>query len=200
MDPRSEAALALLYPPFAADVRVLCNAIYTQTGVKTEVIQGLRTAAEQDALFNKHNGTTNAHGLYSMHCFGLAADLCPSKLPGDVPWTPDWDGTDAHYAYMIKLGEKQGFNCGADWHSITDKPHFQLAGIPTTPTDEMRAVLAAHGLQGVWEAVAAGKFGIALSASAAPYSRSFTEDVTRVVLDDLANAGPISRAIEGWQG
>ena len=197
MDPRSEAELARLYPPFAEAVRVLCADIYNTTGVETEVIQGLRTSAEQDADFAKRPRVTRARGGYSMHNFGLAVDLNPSKFPGDVPWLPDWDGTDDHYKHMIALGEKHGFNCGADWHSITDEPHFQLAGIPTTPTDEMRAVLASGGLPAVWAAVAAGKFALSLSASA---ERALTEDdVVRIVLDDLNSGGPISRAIEGWQ-
>ena len=60
-------------------------------GLTVEVVQGLRTFAEQDALFaqgrsKKGQIVTNAKGGQSNHNYGLAVDLCPF-----VNGKPQWN-------------------------------------------------------------------------------------------------------------
>lgn len=160
MDPISLQRANQLFPELALLWNKFHDTLIGQYGNEPRITQGLRTSAEQDALFAKVPKVTNARGGYSMHNFGLAFDACPDKIDGGV-WTPDWDGKDAHYAMMVSVGEDLGLNCGADWHSFKDEPHFQWArGLPNTPTDQMRADLAGGGLNRVWENVRAGKYNV----------------------------------------
>ena len=52
---------------------------------------------------------------------------------------------------LISSGIKLGLVGGSHWQSIHDEPHFQLAGLPITPTEEMREYLSANGLKVFWE-------------------------------------------------
>jgi peptidoglycan L-alanyl-D-glutamate endopeptidase CwlK len=126
-------------------------------GIYIRVVQGLRTAAEQDMLYAEGRTTpgpkvTNAKGGYSNHNFGMAVDLVPG-IRGDDPWQPNWKAAHPDYQAMIAAGEAQGLVSGSRWKSMPDMPHFQLAGIPVTPTDGMRAALS-QGLNHVWNTFA----------------------------------------------
>lgn len=131
--------------------------------IEIRVVQGLRTWDDQLKIWEQGRDgnpgpvVTNARPGYSMHNFGLAFDCMPDKVWG-VPWTPDGDAKDEHYAKMVAAGMAQGLNCGANWHSFHDTPHFQIAGLPETPTDAMRADFANGGLAEVWSNVLAGKY------------------------------------------
>lgn len=122
-------------------------------GIVIRVVQGLRTAAEQDALYAEGRTepgkiVTNARGGWSNHNFGLAVDLIPG-LRGDDSWQPNWNAQHPDYKTMIAAGEAQGLVSGSTWAHMPDYPHFQLAGIPVTPSDAMRADLV-HGLPFIW--------------------------------------------------
>lgn len=165
MDAVSEERLSLVAPALATLIRAMYEDLAAQSpSIHIRVTQGLRTKAEQDALYAKGRTTpgsivTRAQGGFSAHNFGLAVDCCPDKIDG-VPWSPDWDAADARYAAMVAAGEKQGLVCGANWHSIKDEPHFQIAGFPVTPTDAMRHDLGAggmHELMTIWGD--AGQYG-----------------------------------------
>lgn len=180
MDTISELRLAALHPLLQQKVRAM-DAALTAQGIQIRVVQGLRTEQYQDALFAKgrtdasllaqgitagalarinaadpnhanEERVTNAPGGYSMHNFGLAVDCVPG-IRGREPWVPNWDSKHPDFAAMIAAGEAQGLVCGATWKSIPDKPHFQLAGIPVTPNDAMRSMLAERGLQAVWDTI-----------------------------------------------
>jgi len=144
-------------PEFAAKVRAMSDALAAQ-GLYIRVTQGYRTFAAQDDLFAERPKVTNARGGYSMHNFGLAVDCAPSLDAIGTPFDPDWNGADAHYAAQVAAGEAQGLNCGANWHSFKDEPHFQWPGIPDTPTDAMRGDIYSGGLSLVWTSTLAGKY------------------------------------------
>ena len=148
MDAVSETRLGLVAPELAARVQAMYDELAAGSpSIHIRVTQGLRTKGEQDALYAQGrsapgNVVTRARGGYSAHNFGLAVDCCPDKVEG-LTWSPDWDSNDERYAAMVAAGERQGLICGANWHSIKDEPHFQLAGFPVTPTDAMRSDLGA---------------------------------------------------------
>jgi peptidoglycan L-alanyl-D-glutamate endopeptidase CwlK len=155
MDNVSEARLALVHPVLALKVRAMAGELAAK-GIYIRVVQGLRTKAEQDALYAQGRTTgkpgahvTNARGGYSNHNFGMAVDCVPG-VRGDDTWTPNWNAKHPDYRAMIAAGEAQGLVSGSRWVSMPDEPHFQLAGVPVTPTDAMRTVLA-EGLPQVWD-------------------------------------------------
>src|ERR1019366_5531638 len=82
MDNASEERLQLVCPQLADKVRQMAENLANQN-IDIRVTQGLRTYAEQDALYAQGRTTpgrivTNAKGGYSYHCFGLAIDCAPS--------------------------------------------------------------------------------------------------------------------------
>jgi len=119
-----------LHPLIREEVRQLVDKINTQilTGsVKMIVTQGLRTFAEQDALYGQRPKVTNAKGGQSIHNYGLAFDFCLAD-GGKTIWdtvidfdndnTPDW-------MEAVKAFKLAGYAWGGDFRSIVDKPHFE---------------------------------------------------------------------------
>jgi peptidoglycan LD-endopeptidase CwlK len=158
MDTVSEQRLSWVMPELADLIHSMAAALELK-GITIRVTQGLRTFEEQNDLFAQKPRVTNAPGGYSMHNFGLAVDCVPDKIHGQT-WTPDWDGKDDRYAQMVAAGVALGLNAGANWHSFVDMPHFQLGGIPTTPTDQMRQDFYSGGLPLVWSKTIAGAYNV----------------------------------------
>jgi peptidoglycan L-alanyl-D-glutamate endopeptidase CwlK len=154
MDAPSEEKLAQVHPVLATKVRAANDALIASTGNGLRVAQGLRTYAEQEALYEQGRSepgsiVTNAPGGYSNHNFGMAVDCYPFTA-GDAG-ALDWNGSDPEFLAMVAALKAQGLVWGGDWKSITDKPHFQLAGVPVSPTPADRKAFAAGGLSNVWE-------------------------------------------------
>lgn len=162
MDTASEQRLQFVMPALADKIRYLARLLETE-GIEMRVTAGLRTVAQQDALYAQgRNGdtrprVTNCPGGYSYHNFGLAVDCCPSQFGPDKPFTPDWNDSHPSWQRMIFLGVQLGLTSGANWRTIKDAPHLQLTGrFPEgAPSDELRAILQEKGIEAVWEAVAA---------------------------------------------
>lgn len=92
--------------------------------ITLRISQGLRTIAEQDALFAQGRTgpgkiVTNAKGGQSYHNYGLAVDLVELKSDGSVNWNFD-------YKKLKPYSDKYGIEWGGTFKSILDKPHFQL--------------------------------------------------------------------------
>ncbi|WP_379135947.1 M15 family metallopeptidase [Paenibacillus sp. sgz500958] len=131
---KSSARLVGLQPVVLAAVLALIERSFA-AGVPIIITQGLRTIAEQDALYAQGRSkpgsiVTNAKGGYSYHNYGLAVDfalLLPDgksvswdmNLDGDKDKLKDWDE-------VIKLGNELGFEWGGDWTSFKDYPHLQM--------------------------------------------------------------------------
>ena len=152
MDSVSETRLALVHPLLSHKVHAMAQDLAAK-GIYIRVVQGLRTKEEQDALYAigrtaPGHIVTNARGGYSNHNFGMAVDCVPG-IRGEGPWVPNWNASHPDYQDMISAGIAQGLVSGSTWIHMPDEPHFQLAGIPVTPTDEMRAALQ-QGLPFVW--------------------------------------------------
>ena len=151
-DAISNQRLALVNPELAAKVNLAAN-LLAMSGTYFRVAQGLRTFAEQDALYAQGRTApghivTNAEGGYSNHNFGCAVDCYPflSGATGEL----NWDAKSPQFQAMVSALKDQGLVWGGEWTHMPDAPHFQLANVPVTPTDADRAAFAAGGLAAVW--------------------------------------------------
>jgi peptidoglycan L-alanyl-D-glutamate endopeptidase CwlK len=124
------------------------------------ITQGLRTYAQQDALWQEgrnpdggyadpthHVGVvTNAKGGQSMHNFGLAVDVAPI-INGII----DWNDKDANWAAILAKAPTCGLAEGAEWRTFPDEPHLYLQELPASPDDALRTIFINGGLQAVFE-------------------------------------------------
>jgi hypothetical protein len=150
MDQGSEK-LSAVHPVLAAKVRAAAENLAAR-GVEIRVVQGMRTADEQDALYAKGRTVlmysqgkaqpivTKARGGYSSHNLVLGARA----------WTPNWVVSSDGFKAMVLELKAERLLWGGDWKTMRgDYDHFYLPSSPTTPTDAMRAALAAGGLSQV---------------------------------------------------
>ncbi len=156
---KSDKRLIGLHPVFELVLEKLIERCYAR-GVWVLITQGLRTYAEQDALYAQGRTkpgqvVTKAQGGYSNHNFGFAADFALLLRDGrTVSWDtlrdddkdslPDW-------SEVVEEAKKLGLEWGGDWGSFKDMPHLQMVfGITTAqfragkrPTQtQLNAVLA----------------------------------------------------------
>lgn len=131
-------------------------------GVNIRITHGLRTIAEQEALYaqgrtvlydkdgKKLSKVTNARGGYSNHNFGVAIDFVLMASGYDIKADADKDG-QADWYEVVEEAKKLGFTWGGDWKSFVDNPHFEMTfGLTTAqfragkrPTQsQINAVLA----------------------------------------------------------
>ena len=166
MKPSSEKRLQQLHPALATAVRAMIADLAAQ-GTVVEVVQGLRTFAEQDALYAKGRTTpgaivTQARGGESNHNYGLAVDLCP--FTGDKP---DWNAPMTVWAAIGAAAAARGLEWGGQWKKFLDKPHVQL---PAITVKECARCYQAGGLEAVWTA-ASQKIGWADAPRTVPMPR-----------------------------
>ena len=120
---RSEAVIATLLP----QVQPYARALYFKArdhGITINIISGLRTYAEQDALYARGRTApgkkvTNARGGYSNHNFGIAFDIGVFEGNRYLP-------SSSKYKAVGVLGQELGLEWGGNWKTIVDQPHFQL--------------------------------------------------------------------------
>jgi peptidoglycan LD-endopeptidase CwlK len=166
MDKRSEAVLANVDSGLADKVRAAANQLAT-LGTYLLVVSGLRTAAEQNALYAQgRNGApghivTNAKAGYSMHNYGLAVDVVPylSGKSGQL----NWDSNTPQFRAMVVALEAQGLVWGGEWKTFPDPDHFQMLGIPASPNGAMLADYGDGGqasLRSIWSKAAAGTYAV----------------------------------------
>lgn len=131
---KSAARLVGLHPVLLAAAKALIEQSYSR-GVPIVITQGLRTIAEQNALYAQGRTkpgpiVTNAKGGTSYHNYGLAFDfaiLLPNgkslswdmKRDGDKDKTADWQE-------VVQEGKRMGLEWGGDWTSFKDASHFQM--------------------------------------------------------------------------
>ncbi len=108
-------------------VQPFARALYFKArgnGITIEIINGLRTFQEQDALYARGRTrpgliVTNARAGQSVHNYGLAFDVGVfegNRYLGDSP----------KYKAVGALGLELGLEWGGDWKTFVDQPHFQL--------------------------------------------------------------------------
>jgi peptidoglycan L-alanyl-D-glutamate endopeptidase CwlK len=151
MDPISESRLSQVHPELARRIHQLEQYMIAE-GIEIRVVQGLRTYAEQDAIYAQGRTTpgkivTKAPGGYSMHNFGLAVDVAPFRNG-----QPDWDASDSEWQLLLAKALTCGLAEGARWtHVQEDNPHLYPQELPASPSDTMRSLMASGGLQAVWD-------------------------------------------------
>jgi peptidoglycan LD-endopeptidase CwlK len=123
VDDRSESVIASLQPEVRTYARALVHAADV-AGIDIKVISGLRSYAEQDALFAQGRTkagrrVTNCKGGESNHNFGVAFDIGVFDGSHYLPESPSYDAVGV-------LGKQLGLEWGGDWTSLVDKPHFEL--------------------------------------------------------------------------
>jgi peptidoglycan L-alanyl-D-glutamate endopeptidase CwlK len=127
LDDRSERNLATLHPDLhhrASTFVAAAKSLAAQRGFDVKCICGLRTWAEQDALYAKGRTTsgpvvTRARAGHSMHNFSLALDLGVFSRDGKT-----YHGSHGLYRELGPLGESLGFEWGGRW-KFNDEPHYQ---------------------------------------------------------------------------
>jgi len=126
-DSRSERNIQTLNLKAQSAARLFLKAVLS-AGISARIISGTRTYAEQDHLYgigrngNPGHVVTNARGGQSNHNFGIAWDIGVFENGNYLPESPLYD-----QAAKTGLDALPQLEWGGDWHSITDRPHFQLA-------------------------------------------------------------------------
>lgn len=132
---KSAPRLTGLHPVVLAAANALIECCYT-CGVPVQITQGLRTIAEQDALYAQGRTkpgpvVTNARGGQSYHNYGLAIDFALLLPNGSsVSWDMARDGDNdqaADWLEVVQQAKRLGFEWGGDWTSLKDYPHFQMS-------------------------------------------------------------------------
>jgi peptidoglycan LD-endopeptidase CwlK len=123
VDAQSEKNIATLLPQVQPMARALVQKA-AQNGIRIKIVSGLRTYAEQDALYAQGrtkpgSKVTNARGGYSNHNFGIAFDIGVFEGNKYLPDSPKYKAVGA-------LGTDLGLAWGGNWKTIVDQPHFEL--------------------------------------------------------------------------
>ena len=165
MDARSEKALALVCPEFANKIRAASDALNAD-GTFILVVSGLRTAAEQNALYAQGRTAlghvvTNAKAGQSMHNYGLGADIVPyiSGSTGQL----NWRASTPQFQHMVSALKAQGLEWGGDWKgSLGDYDHFQLSDLPASPSLAMRNDYGTGlaDLNAIWDKATSGAYAV----------------------------------------
>jgi len=159
LDPGSIMRLQNVNPTLAASI-VQMDTILSQESIAFRVTAGMRTWAEQNALYAQGrtipgNIVTNARGGESWHNYGVAVDVVPMDqiLP-----QPDWNINHPVWQRLITVGESLGLYSGSEFICLKDDPHFQRTGrFPIgAPNDEAREIYQNEGAEAFWSAVDAG--------------------------------------------
>jgi peptidoglycan LD-endopeptidase CwlK len=146
MDQSSANRLEKVHPELKKRITKLLNNL-AKKSLDVRVVQGLRTFAEQDALFAQGRTkpgkrVTNAKGGQSNHNYGLAVDMAPFKAG-----QPDWNNI-AGFKTIGSEAKKLGLEWGGDWKKLVDMPHVQLPGLSVK---ECFALFQRGGIDAVFE-------------------------------------------------
>lgn len=132
MDQISQNKIAKLHPKIRFKVtQALLN--LEKRNVTARIVQGLRTWAEQDALYAQGRTApgkivTNAKAGQSYHNYGLAVDFALLHKDGSISWNmlEDLDkDKKADWLEVVEEFEKLGFSWGGHWKH-PDNPHFEM--------------------------------------------------------------------------
>ena len=139
-DKVSEQRIFVLHPAIRNEVKQLIEkAEANLPGVAIRIVQGLRTFAEQQALYDQGrtkpgNIVTNAKAGSSFHNYRLAIDFALlydkdnngsfETLSWDTLKDFDKDG-EKDWMEVVDIFEDAGYTWGGRFTSIKDNPHFE---------------------------------------------------------------------------
>lgn len=134
-DKHTSRRIKALHPKIRKEVeRIIDECNRELTGpAKVRISQGLRTIAEQDALYSlgrtkPGKRVTNARGGQSIHNYGLAVDIVLIINNSYASWDvkKDWDGDrQSDWMEVVHIFKKHGWKWGGDWRNFKDMPHFE---------------------------------------------------------------------------
>lgn len=133
MDKITTQRISVLHPTVREEMTNIineCNSLLTGRS-QVRISQGLRTFAEQDALFAKRPKVTNAKGGQSVHNYGFAVDIVLIIDGKEASWDikKDWDNDKiSDWDECVKVFAKHGWSWGGSWISFKDFPHFEKIG------------------------------------------------------------------------
>jgi peptidoglycan LD-endopeptidase CwlK len=138
MDKPTQTQIAKLHPTIREEVtKIVQECDLALTGrAKVRITQGLRTFAEQDALYAQGRTKpgkiiTKAKAGQSVHNFGFAIDICLIIDNKIASWetAKDWDNDQvADWYECVKIFAKNGYEWGGNWKIFKDMPHFDKKG------------------------------------------------------------------------
>lgn len=137
---KEQKMLAELYPELGAMAQKLLNAART-AGLRVMLFSGYRSFEQQQSIFNKRDGATNARGGFSWHNYGLAVDIVFMDDRGNPSW-----GAKHPWRKLGEIGESIGLEWGGRWKTIVDLAHFQW---PTKHGLRLADMCRAHRAGGV---------------------------------------------------
>jgi hypothetical protein len=122
----NDQVISKLHPIVYRQAKLLLDQCSVE-GIKIIITQGLRTMAEQAALYNQGRTTpgnivTNAKAGYSNHNYGLAFDFALIDANGKAYWNEK----DPKWVRVVQIAKGLGFDWGGDWASFKDYPHFEM--------------------------------------------------------------------------
>lgn len=154
-DSISIARAKLLHPAIRDEVPKIIGEVEAELPINmaVRIVQGLRTFAEQDALYQQGRTTkgprvTNAKPGSSYHQYGLAIDFAilldkdDNGIYDELSWsiTDDKDkDKKADWFEVIDVFKKYGYESGSQWRTFPDYPHIQK-----TFNHHWRDLLAMH--------------------------------------------------------
>jgi peptidoglycan L-alanyl-D-glutamate endopeptidase CwlK len=124
-DKVSQQRVLLLHPKFIPLVTAFINDAEANEGIILRIVQGLRTFAEQDAIYAQGRTkpgkiVTWAPAGTSYHNYGLAVDTAPIIKNGTAL---DWN---YNFKKLRKYATKYGITWGGDFpKGKTDLDHFE---------------------------------------------------------------------------
>ena len=130
MESVTEKRVALLHPTLRAELAEIIANIESK-GIDIRITQGLRTIAEQDAIYAQGRTkpgkvVSNAKGGQSFHNYGLAVDFCLYHSDGSISFGMHDDmNKDGKADWMQVVDSFKSF--GWEWgdRGYVDTPHFQ---------------------------------------------------------------------------
>ena len=133
MDKSTLDRIGKLHPKVREEMTTIINECNKALNGRSQVrvAQGLRTFAEQDALYKQRPKVTNAKGGQSIHNYGMAVDIVLIIDGKTASWDThkDWDNDGiADWDECVKIFAKHGWSWGGSWSSFKDMPHFDKIG------------------------------------------------------------------------
>lgn len=139
-DQKSIERVSKLHPIIRLEVQKLIETAEERLpGAAIRIVQGLRTFAEQNALYAQGrttpgNRVTNSKAGQSYHNYGLAIDfaLLYDKDGNGSYETLSWDTLkdfdkdgESDWMEVVEIFEAAGWTWGGRFSSIKDNPHFE---------------------------------------------------------------------------
>jgi peptidoglycan LD-endopeptidase CwlK len=136
LDAPTQARIKLLHPNVRDEVAKLIIEANAKlpSNVQIRIVQGLRTIAEQNALYaqgrngDKRPKVTNAKGGSSIHNYGLAIDFCLLIDNKEISWDTAKDrdkNGQADWLEVVTTFLRAGWAWGGNWRTFKDLPHLE---------------------------------------------------------------------------